>query len=331
MNETRGCCEGVEPLTPLATANRPGLDALSYRAGTHATFLETMKARLSAAEYQALAGLTTRAANDPSIALLDAWATVADVLTFYQERIANEGYLRTATERRSILELARLVGYVPRPGVAASAYLAFTLEDGLRGRDTGRHPRPEPARSRRAAPVLRDLRRAGGPRRMEPPHAAAEPAPVSANIDPSRDGDTPPRRLYLKGVATNLEPNDPLLIDFGASQGFFKAQTVEPDPESGSYPGYVRGCGRPHGLVREYGSRISARRVDGYLDLEAYEVSRESRTTGRVVGLLEELREELTPRRRRRSWRFPCAKGSAEVRQDLDTARARNYRNSLPG
>ena len=46
------------------------------------------------------------ARDDPAIALLDAWAVVADVLTFYQERIANEGFLRTATERRSILELA---------------------------------------------------------------------------------------------------------------------------------------------------------------------------------------------------------------------------------
>jgi hypothetical protein len=37
----------VEALTSLPTANRPGLAALSYRIGTHATFLETMKARLS--------------------------------------------------------------------------------------------------------------------------------------------------------------------------------------------------------------------------------------------------------------------------------------------
>jgi hypothetical protein len=50
-------------------------------------------------------------------------------LTFYQELIANEGYLRTATERRSILELARLVGYSLRPGVAATVYLAYTLDD----------------------------------------------------------------------------------------------------------------------------------------------------------------------------------------------------------
>ena len=62
--------------------------------------------------------------------MLDAWAVVADVLTFYQERIANEGYLRTATERRSVLELARLVGYNLRPGVSASVFLAFNLEKG---------------------------------------------------------------------------------------------------------------------------------------------------------------------------------------------------------
>jgi hypothetical protein len=80
-------------------------------------------------KFQALRGLTTRNANDPSIALLDGWATVGDILTFYQERIANEGYLRTATERRSVLELARLVGYKLRPGVSATAYLAYLLDE----------------------------------------------------------------------------------------------------------------------------------------------------------------------------------------------------------
>jgi hypothetical protein len=69
--------------------------------------------------------------DDPSIALLDASAVMADVLTFYQERIANEGFLRTATERRSILELARAIGYELNPGVAASVYLAFTIEDAM--------------------------------------------------------------------------------------------------------------------------------------------------------------------------------------------------------
>lgn len=132
-----GCCEGVEKLTPASLANRPGLRALQLRTGTHSTFLRTMLARLSnaptadfdAADQPILAGLTTRDPSDPAIALLDTWATVADVLTFYDERIANEGYLRTATERRSVLELARLVGYAPRPGVSATAYLAYTIDE----------------------------------------------------------------------------------------------------------------------------------------------------------------------------------------------------------
>ncbi|HEY8201382.1 MAG TPA: hypothetical protein VII47_08510, partial [Actinomycetota bacterium] len=134
---TCGCCEGTEKLTPLPTANRPGLPSLHYRVGTHGTFLETMKARLASMAVEGpgadgqtietflpLLKLTTRDPGDPSIALLDAWATAGDVLTFYRQLIANEGYLRTATERRSVLELARLVGYSLRPGVASTVYLA---------------------------------------------------------------------------------------------------------------------------------------------------------------------------------------------------------------
>jgi len=124
-----GCCEGVAAQTPVEIFNRPGLSAIAYRTGRHAQFKQTLLARLSSQDRPALALLTTRDADDFSIALLDAWATVADVLTFYQERIANESYLRTATERLSLLELARLIGYELRPGVAASAYLAFTIEE----------------------------------------------------------------------------------------------------------------------------------------------------------------------------------------------------------
>ena len=137
-----GCCEGVEVLTPQPTANRPGLDALRCRIGTHATFFGTMQARLSnfylensdanenpSNKIYPLKNLKTRLSSDPAIAMLSAAATMFDVLTFYQERIANEGFLRTATERRSVLELGRLVGYTPRPGVAASVYLAYTLDE----------------------------------------------------------------------------------------------------------------------------------------------------------------------------------------------------------
>jgi hypothetical protein len=130
-----GCCEAGVPQPRLH--NRPGLPVLDYRIGTHPTFLRRALDHLPSQTVppgdpggaRPLADLTTRSGDDPAIALLDAWATVADVLTFYQERIANEGYLRTATERRSVLELARAIGYEINPGVAASTFLAFTVED----------------------------------------------------------------------------------------------------------------------------------------------------------------------------------------------------------
>jgi hypothetical protein len=107
--------------------NDPGLSALRFRVGTHATFKAAMLAML--ATRPALSQLTTRRDDDPSIALVDAWAAVLDVLSFYQERIANEGYVRTALERRSVLELARAIGYELNPGVAASVYLAFGVSE----------------------------------------------------------------------------------------------------------------------------------------------------------------------------------------------------------
>jgi hypothetical protein len=126
--ETCGCCEGIDALTPQALFNRAGLSAIAYRIGDYAQFKETMLAGLSSSEYAALDRLRTRDANDFTLGLIDAVACAADVLTFYQERLANESYLRTATERVSLQEMAKLIGYRLRPGVAAETLLAFALE-----------------------------------------------------------------------------------------------------------------------------------------------------------------------------------------------------------
>ncbi|QRK06077.1 putative baseplate assembly protein [Archangium violaceum] len=69
------------------------------------------------------------AENDFSQGLLDAWAALADVLTFYQERIAPESYLLTATEDFSVQELVRTVGVTPLPAVTARVDLCFTVSD----------------------------------------------------------------------------------------------------------------------------------------------------------------------------------------------------------
>jgi hypothetical protein len=199
----------VHVATPEPTANRPGLPALRARVGTHGSFLSSMHARLSSPDFPGLEGLRTRDPADPAIALLDAWASAADVLTFYQERLANEGYLRTATEMRSVLELARLVGYAPRPGVAASTYLAFELEKG--------HDEVLPAGTKAQS--------LPGPGELPQVFETSDELPARSvfnamGIRMSRPQVLTPatvghiRDLWLAGTGLSLQPNDPIAFVF---------------------------------------------------------------------------------------------------------------------
>ena len=200
-----GCCEGITALTPQALANPPGLGALAYRAGTHGTFKASMLANLAGPG--GIPALTTRADDDPAVALLDATAILLDVLTFYEERIANEGYLRTATERMSLLELARTIGYELRPGVAASTYLAFEMETA---------PTAPAAAMIPVGTKVQSL-----PGQNETPQTFETVEPIEARpqwnrLLPRSVRPRPPRRgdkwLVLQGTATNLKPGDALLI-----------------------------------------------------------------------------------------------------------------------
>src|SRR5215207_383762 len=202
-----GCCEGLGTGTPVEVYNRPGLAAIAYRVGTHSLFKESMLARLSASDLPALRGLNTRDDDDFAVALIDASAMLADVLTFYQERIANESYLRTATERRSLLELSLLIGYEPRPGVAASTCLVFRLEDA--------------PGSPRTAMIDEGTKVQSLPGQDELPQTFETVEKIEARVDWNelRPRQTQPqtpaagdRHTYLEGVTTGLGPGDPLLI-----------------------------------------------------------------------------------------------------------------------
>lgn len=129
---------GGEDLDARRPENRPGLPQVAYRIGTQPEFLARMKWRIprqrvvdpdTKQELNPLAGLRIRELGDPTISLMDSFAATLDVLSFYSERIANEGYLGTATQRRAMVELGRMIGYEPSPGVAASVHLRFTVED----------------------------------------------------------------------------------------------------------------------------------------------------------------------------------------------------------
>ena len=127
MNDC-GCCTTPAAYLDRHIENRPGLSAIAYRVGSFATFRKAITDQLP--RIPALAHLTARSSADYSLTAIELWSAVADVLTFYQERIANEAFLRTATTRDSVLRLVRLIDYQLRPGAAATTKLAFTLERG---------------------------------------------------------------------------------------------------------------------------------------------------------------------------------------------------------
>jgi hypothetical protein len=222
-----GCVPPKSPAEP-AIENRPGLDALAYRIGTHPAFLRRMLRSIPAiGTGTSLERLTTRDLDDPAIGLLDAFASVADVLAFYQERIANEGFLRTATERRSLLELARAIGYELGPGVAASAYLQFTVEDAAAGA-----PQPDPSQlPPNEATVPAGTRVKSLPGGGQLPQSFETTSELVARREWNRLRpllarqaalDPAQKELYLQGLTTGLAVGDLMLLYSGSGDPVVK-------------------------------------------------------------------------------------------------------------
>ena len=69
---------------------------------------------------------TNRDPADFGMTLVELFAYMGDILNYYVDRAANEGFLATATQRKSVLQLANLLGYTPTDAVAATASLTFT-------------------------------------------------------------------------------------------------------------------------------------------------------------------------------------------------------------
>jgi hypothetical protein len=213
-----GCCQGVTALTPVDDRNRPGLSAIAYRVGVYSDFKVSMESALTGAGNSALSRLKTRDDDDFSIALLDSWAVVADVLTFYQERIANESYLRTANERRSIVELARELGYELNPGVAAGTYLAFTVEHQPAAVDQQAPGAP----AETTVPVGTKVQTIPGPGEKPQTFETVEAITAKVGLNQLSARQTEPRidatELSVAGTATNLKPGDFLLFVKGQPQ-----------------------------------------------------------------------------------------------------------------
>lgn len=253
-----GCCAGTTVETPQAINNRAGLPLISYRVGTWSTFKDSMLAQLSSFDYPALNTLKTRDDDDFTIAFLDATAVVLDILTFYQERLANESYLRTAGQLQSLIELSRLIGYQPSPGVSAACYVAFSLKAA-----PGQALDP----SAPAITIPQGTQMQSVPAQGQQPQtfetSAAIPAKPDWNALPVQIGETwAPKTgqvsVYLQGTATQLQTGDLVLIvgderTKNATSNTWDIReitTVQPDGQNGvTYVEWSEGLGSPSGTV----------------------------------------------------------------------------------
>ena len=123
-------CDGDRHPPPT---NLPQLSHISYRVGTYADFRRAVLTPLAGEQSlvgQWRAGLAHRRAGDLAVMIAEWFAYIADILTFYNERIANQDYLRTADLPESVKRLIALLGYRPRPAIGATGMLAALVTAG---------------------------------------------------------------------------------------------------------------------------------------------------------------------------------------------------------
>jgi len=183
----------------MTIANRPGLPAIGYRLGTYASFRRALLH--GASRTPALRRWTTREETDYGTALLEQWAYVADILAFYQERIANEAFLCTAVRPESVQWLAEGLGYRPAPALSAIVNLAFTADRELE--------LPERTRVQHV------------PQRREPPQTFETDEPLAAGRELSEmrlralEGvvlEAGDREVAVRGTGLGIAPGDQVVL-----------------------------------------------------------------------------------------------------------------------
>src|SRR5437773_8855764 len=117
-------CEGFEH--PKLIFNLPGREAIEYRVGNFTAFRHALLLARPG-EIELPNTWVPSAKGDLALQMVEWWAYLADILTFYNERIANESYLGTADLAESVKRLIIVLGYRPRPGIGARGLVAALL------------------------------------------------------------------------------------------------------------------------------------------------------------------------------------------------------------
>ena len=116
-------CRSPGPECPGPSGELPPIDYLAKDFQSFRKALSDFSA-LRYGEWQ------ERSEADFGVMFLEALCSLADDLSYTQDRVATEAALDTATERRSVVRHARLVDYEPAPNTAAQVTLQFDVDAG---------------------------------------------------------------------------------------------------------------------------------------------------------------------------------------------------------
>jgi hypothetical protein len=109
-------CPPPAPVAPL----------IDYLAKDYASFRQALLDRLPVL----VPGWTEQHEADLGVTLVELLAYAGDLLSYYQDSVANEAFLPTARRRVSVRRHARLVDYAMHDGASARAFVQFETEPG---------------------------------------------------------------------------------------------------------------------------------------------------------------------------------------------------------
>ena len=208
---------------PRVIFNPPGRDTLAYRVGDYATFRHALlraragETELSRTDRSKVVQVWRPGGHgDLAVQMIEWWAYLADVLTFYNERVASQAYLRTAELPESVSRLIRLLGYRPRPGIGATGVLAalasgpkaFTLPKGFQIQS-----KPGPGRKPQVFELEAETKVGSlvtGPPTAPQGELAAEPTHNPALATVGADGVA--NSVLLQGASSAVKSGDTVLL-----------------------------------------------------------------------------------------------------------------------
>lgn len=235
---TTSACQCENCCDQQVVFNGPGLPAIAYRVGDFSVFRRALLEPRP--DEQALLGWHP-APGDLGLQMLEWWAYLADILTFYNERVANEDYLRTAELPASVNHLVALLGYTPRPAIAAVGKVVA-----IRSNSRSNEPLVLPAGlqlSSTATPgVPVETFEAAAATFTGASNGPIVPQPTSALLSAPRPGEGGIGSVLLQGSVSGISPGDelvglprePTTAELNWTPLTVVSSSREPDPSGGS-------------------------------------------------------------------------------------------------